>query len=105
MAEGEVEYLAAPRRFVLCERAGESSRHDHFCQRKGWRPATKDKQQAALLHLCSGGVRAPRSSGWSFCIRRFWAAQQRHWFCKKLAAPEGVPERSPNSVLTGPCNG
>ena len=24
---------------------------------------------------------------------------------KKLAAPKGVPERSPNSVLTGPCVG
>ena len=24
---------------------------------------------------------------------------------KKLAAPKGVPERSPNSVLTGPCDG
>ena len=24
---------------------------------------------------------------------------------KKLAAPKGVPERSPSSVLTGPCDG
>ena len=27
------------------------------------------------------------------------------WAQKKPAAPKGVPERSPNSVLTGPCAG
>ena len=34
--------------------------------------------------------------------------KERHSFgniSKKLAAPKGVPERSPSSVLTGPCDG
>jgi hypothetical protein len=38
-------------------------------------------------------------------LRYLKEEEKRRKEAKKPAAPKGVPERSPNSVLTGPCVG
>ena len=55
-------------------------------------------------HPClQGGEKGPKKKGGR--RRRSDTVPLFFWLNKKLAAPKGLPGRSPVPVLTGPCDG
>ena len=86
------------------------ARHQTTPEAPSGTPRPRSEQVVAPTGRCSpdnsgGAIHEKNGFGLSVQTSKTIFPKKRSSKSKKLAAPKGVPERSPSSVLTGPCDG